>query len=124
MTPSRTDSSSESSNGSEEDEIDYGEEGEVGVGRKHVCQTCGKHFNRPSSLRIHVNVHTGATPYRCPYPGCGRAFNVNSNMRRHLRNHSSPVNFVPLIAHFVDGGPRSPSGWNVDTWSTLPPPPV
>ncbi|KAF7291292.1 C2H2 finger domain transcription factor mtfA [Mycena indigotica] len=56
--------------------------------RKHVCQQCRKRFNRPSSLRIHVNTHTGATPFRCPYPNCGRAFNVNSNMRRHYRNHS------------------------------------
>ncbi|KAK0209465.1 hypothetical protein IW262DRAFT_1250093, partial [Armillaria fumosa] len=55
---------------------------------KHVCQTCHKSFNRPSSLRIHVNTHTGATPFQCPFPGCGREFNVNSNMRRHYRNHT------------------------------------
>jgi len=30
-------------------------------GKKHVCPTCHKRFNRPSSLRIHVNTHTGAT---------------------------------------------------------------
>ncbi|PBK59266.1 hypothetical protein ARMSODRAFT_899505, partial [Armillaria solidipes] len=48
---------------------------------------CNKSFNRPSNLRIHVNTHTGATPFRCPFPGCGRKFNVNSNMRRHYRNH-------------------------------------
>ncbi|KAJ7218545.1 hypothetical protein GGX14DRAFT_302848, partial [Mycena pura] len=56
--------------------------------KKHLCPRCGKHFNRPSSLRIHVNTHTGATPFRCPHAGCGRAFNVNSNMRRHFRNHA------------------------------------
>ncbi|KAJ7351451.1 hypothetical protein DFH08DRAFT_860539 [Mycena albidolilacea] len=74
-----------------------GEEGEDGEGpgaeegKKHVCPTCAKRFNRPSSLRIHVNTHTGATPFRCPHPSCGRAFNVNSNMRRHYRNHASGV---------------------------------
>lgn len=30
-------------------------------GKKHVCPTCFKRFNRPSSLKIHVNTHTGAT---------------------------------------------------------------
>ncbi|KAI4519284.1 regulator of mushroom formation [Schizophyllum commune Loenen D] len=57
--------------------------------KKHVCTTCNKRFNRPSSLRIHLNTHTGATPFRCPWPHCGREFNVNSNMRRHLRNHTA-----------------------------------
>ncbi|KAF9269720.1 hypothetical protein L218DRAFT_285526 [Marasmius fiardii PR-910] len=61
-----------------------------GVDKKHICTTCNKRFNRPSSLRIHMNTHTGATPFRCPYPNCGREFNVNSNMRRHYRNHTSP----------------------------------
>ncbi|KIJ59761.1 hypothetical protein HYDPIDRAFT_118106 [Hydnomerulius pinastri MD-312] len=59
-----------------------------GRGKKHQCPHCGKRFNRPSSMKIHVNTHTGAKPYRCPFPGCGREFNVNSNMRRHWRNHS------------------------------------
>ncbi|KAJ6464832.1 hypothetical protein C8R45DRAFT_840129 [Mycena sanguinolenta] len=69
--------------------MEEGEESEWGAeeGKKHVCPTCSKRFNRPSSLRIHVNTHTGATPFRCPHPSCGRAFNVNSNMRRHFRNH-------------------------------------
>ncbi|TRM62914.1 hypothetical protein BD626DRAFT_43054 [Schizophyllum amplum] len=57
--------------------------------KKHVCTMCNKRFNRPSSLRIHLNTHTGATPFRCPWPHCGREFNVNSNMRRHLRNHTA-----------------------------------
>ncbi|KIY68986.1 hypothetical protein CYLTODRAFT_421118 [Cylindrobasidium torrendii FP15055 ss-10] len=56
--------------------------------KRHLCTICNKRFNRPSSLRIHLNTHTGATPFRCPYPECGREFNVNSNMRRHYRNHS------------------------------------
>jgi len=37
------------------------------LGRKHVCPTCFKRFNRPSSLRIHVNTHTGATRKGLPW---------------------------------------------------------
>ncbi|KAF8142251.1 hypothetical protein K438DRAFT_1636041 [Mycena galopus ATCC 62051] len=76
----------------EGEDPDEGEDGPgAEEGKKHVCPTCAKRFNRPSSLRIHVNTHTGATPFRCPHPSCGRAFNVNSNMRRHFRNHASPA---------------------------------
>jgi len=54
----------------------------------HECRHCLKRFNRPSTLRIHANTHTGARPFQCPFPDCGREFNVNSNMRRHYRNHA------------------------------------
>ncbi|KXN88327.1 hypothetical protein AN958_07472 [Leucoagaricus sp. SymC.cos] len=63
-----------------------------GIPRKHICPICHKAFNRPSSLKIHYNTHTGATPFRCPWPKCGREFNVNSNMRRHYRNHTANAN--------------------------------
>ncbi|KAJ6539787.1 hypothetical protein DFH09DRAFT_847275, partial [Mycena vulgaris] len=55
---------------------------------RHPCPSCRKRFNRPRSLRIHANTHTGATAFRCPHPGCGRAFNVKSNLNCHFRNHS------------------------------------
>ncbi|KAK0438488.1 hypothetical protein EV421DRAFT_1668113, partial [Armillaria borealis] len=56
--------------------------------KRHICAICHKQFRRPCSLNIHMNSHTGATPYRCPLPGCGREFNVKSNMMRHYRIHT------------------------------------
>ncbi|KAF7332907.1 hypothetical protein MVEN_02396200 [Mycena venus] len=108
-----------SSEGDGEMDVD-GEEGEDGEGfefaeegKKHICPTCSKRFNRPSSLRIHVNTHTGATPFRCPHPSCGRAFNVNSNMRRHFRNHANDNN-----------GPHSPTASSSSlSFNTHPPGP-
>ncbi|KAH9918578.1 uncharacterized protein BXZ73DRAFT_105213 [Epithele typhae] len=58
-----------------------------GDDRRHGCGICHRRFNRPSSLLIHMNSHTGAQPFDCPFPGCTRRFSVNSNMRRHYRNH-------------------------------------
>jgi hypothetical protein len=56
---------------------------------KHICQTCGRPFLRPSSLETHYRHHTGERPFPCPFPGCKRAepnngFSVQSNMKRHL----------------------------------------
>lgn len=61
------------------------------VGAKYECQYCGKGFNRPSSLKIHLNSHTGEKPFVCPLEGCGRSFSVLSNMRRHARVHTQPT---------------------------------
>ncbi|KAJ7469793.1 hypothetical protein B0H11DRAFT_2238235 [Mycena galericulata] len=132
----RPSSSSGSSDGDAEmdDVEDGGLDGEEGIaeeGKKHVCPTCGKRFNRPSSLRIHVNTHTGATPFRCPHPSCGRAFNVNSNMRRHFRNHASPAfagnnSSFPSIAS-PSSSPISPTSgppsasWSVSSAGSLSP---
>ncbi|KAK0440041.1 uncharacterized protein EV420DRAFT_1650637 [Desarmillaria tabescens] len=59
--------------------------------KKHICTVCNKRFLRPSSLNVHINTHTGATPYRCSFPGCGKEFNVKSNMFRHYRCHTGTV---------------------------------
>lgn len=55
---------------------------------KYECTYCGKGFNRPSSLKIHINSHTGEKPFVCPVESCGRSFSVLSNMRRHARVHT------------------------------------
>ncbi|THU95398.1 hypothetical protein K435DRAFT_779063 [Dendrothele bispora CBS 962.96] len=60
----------------------------VPTAAKYECNFCGKGFNRPSSLKIHLNSHTGERPFVCPVEGCGRSFSVLSNMRRHARVHT------------------------------------
>ncbi|KAK0448502.1 hypothetical protein EV421DRAFT_1782631 [Armillaria borealis] len=83
--PSHTsDSTTASSEGEGDEDL---ENTGISSSRRHICELCGKRFNRPSSLKIHQNTHTGAKPFPCPFPGCGRVFNVNSNMRRHYRSH-------------------------------------
>ncbi|KIL65991.1 hypothetical protein M378DRAFT_76171 [Amanita muscaria Koide BX008] len=74
--PQSRPSSSEGSNG-----------GKVATA-KYSCPYCGKGFNRPSSLKIHINSHTGEKPFICPVESCRRSFSVLSNMRRHARMHS------------------------------------
>jgi len=75
---------------------------------RHRCPACDSRFLRPSALRAHQTVHTGALPYPCPFPDCprhqvGHWFSVRSNMMRHVqlaaqhRGHEPP----PYPAGFV-----------------------
>ncbi|KAE9406348.1 hypothetical protein BT96DRAFT_250298 [Gymnopus androsaceus JB14] len=51
--------------------------------RKHACSMCHKRFDRPSTLRKHLLVHTGEKAFQCST--CGRRFGVASNLNRHVR---------------------------------------
>ncbi|KAJ8699633.1 hypothetical protein PTI98_002727 [Pleurotus ostreatus] len=46
----------------------------------HQCDICHKRFPRPSSLKVHMHVHTKSKR-------CGKRFTVASNAKRHLRTH-------------------------------------
>ncbi|KAF8627282.1 hypothetical protein AX17_006327 [Amanita inopinata Kibby_2008] len=51
--------------------------------KKHACTMCHKRFDRPSTLRKHLLVHTGEKAFVCNT--CGRRFGVASNLNRHVR---------------------------------------
>ncbi|KAH7100113.1 hypothetical protein BKA62DRAFT_831228 [Auriculariales sp. MPI-PUGE-AT-0066] len=53
----------------------------------HTCPICGRRFDRPSTMRIHANSHTGDKPYTCSV--CGRAYTCSSNLYRHQRRCDS-----------------------------------
>ncbi|KAH9927430.1 uncharacterized protein BXZ73DRAFT_102570 [Epithele typhae] len=49
--------------------------------RTHQCWMCHKAFDRPSTLKKHLLVHTGEKAFVCPC--CKRRFGVASNLTRH-----------------------------------------
>ncbi|GJE89184.1 Zinc-finger domain-containing protein [Phanerochaete sordida] len=51
--------------------------------KRHACIMCHKSFDRPSTLKKHLLVHTGERAYECT--NCNRRFSVGSNLRRHQR---------------------------------------
>lgn len=77
---------------------------------RYECEYCGKGFNRPSSLKIHINSHTGERPFVCPHEGCGRSFTVLSNMRRHARVHLAPSTAASSREGYSSGSDGSPRG--------------
>ena len=64
--------------------------------RRYVCQTCGKAFERPSSLEIHSHSHTGEKPFKCH---CGRSFSVRSNWKRHEKTVCKKRHVISKIAN-------------------------
>ncbi|EIW80485.1 hypothetical protein CONPUDRAFT_82708 [Coniophora puteana RWD-64-598 SS2] len=91
--------------------------------RKHQCPSCNKTFDRPSSLAVHMNTHTGSKPFGCPVSGCTKRFAVQSNATRHLRSHGIELNNntrdqgfavsfnAPVVSHDVHSDVPQPSSY-------------
>ncbi|KAJ7250163.1 hypothetical protein B0H12DRAFT_1324295 [Mycena haematopus] len=67
-------------------EDDAIEEGFLSREKKHGCTMCHKRFDRPSTLKKHLLVHTGEKAFQCSI--CERRFGVMSNLNRHIRRCS------------------------------------
>ncbi|KDR68766.1 hypothetical protein GALMADRAFT_256609 [Galerina marginata CBS 339.88] len=75
--------------------------------KKHACTMCHKRFDRPSTLRKHLLVHTGEKAFVCDT--CGRRFGVASNLNRHVKRCIlKPVN-TPSPSNNSASGSGSPS---------------
>ena len=48
--------------------------------------TCGKAFNRSSTLNTHMRIHNGYKPWVCEY--CGKGFHQKGNYKNHRLTHS------------------------------------
>ncbi|XP_052869826.1 uncharacterized protein LOC128275387 [Anopheles cruzii] len=48
---------------------------------------CDKAFSRLENLKIHQRSHTGERPYKCQFQGCTKAFSNSSDRAKHQRTH-------------------------------------
>ncbi len=52
------------------------------------CDLCGKVYDRPSKLKVHMRVHTKERPFVCDFPGCDYRSAQKPSLTRHIREHS------------------------------------
>lgn len=59
--------------------------------RKHVCNVCGKRFQKRSNLVDHLRLHADVKIYSCEH--CERSFVQAGNYKAHLRVHTKEKPF-------------------------------
>ncbi|XP_017781321.1 PREDICTED: zinc finger protein 765-like [Nicrophorus vespilloides] len=52
------------------------------------CPRKNKPFNARYKLLIHMRVHSGEKPNKCPFEGCNKAFSRLENLKIHQRSHT------------------------------------
>ncbi|XP_061897144.1 zinc finger protein 568-like [Entelurus aequoreus] len=58
---------------------------------KPSCSLCGNTFSRKSTLKHHMNMHTGERPFNCSI--CAKGFIRNWDLTRHMRGHTGEKSF-------------------------------
>lgn len=58
------------------------------IKKKHICTICAKEFTRATGLTIHLRLHKGEKPYKCPNPNCNKGFADSSGLAKHINSCS------------------------------------
>ncbi|KAI4454958.1 transcriptional activator [Holotrichia oblita] len=63
------------------------------------CPRKTKPFNARYKLLIHMRVHSGEKPNKCPFQGCNKAFSRLENLKIHQRSHTGER---PYLCQFTN----------------------
>ncbi|XP_018562876.1 uncharacterized protein LOC108904712 [Anoplophora glabripennis] len=62
------------------------------------CTICSKNFNKPSQLRLHMNIHYLERPFRCD--SCSVSFRTKGHLQKHERSasHHNKLSSTPALS--------------------------
>lgn len=71
---------------------------------EYVCPSCPKSFNQRVAFNMHVRIHSGIKPHKCPEVNCGKSFSRKMLLKQHLRTHSGekPYQCSICLKSFAD----------------------
>ncbi|KAI5696671.1 hypothetical protein M8J75_016256 [Diaphorina citri] len=54
----------------------------------NVCPECKKTFSSAHHMKVHLRIHSGIRPYKCPVEYCEKAFSTQYSRKAHIRTHT------------------------------------
>lgn len=59
--------------------------------KEWICGFCDKKLSDENGLNVHLTIHTGQKPFKCPHEGCEQSFINKQLLTRHSRFHGVDI---------------------------------
>ncbi|KAH0548948.1 hypothetical protein KQX54_004610 [Cotesia glomerata] len=78
----------------------------IGEDGRSTCGICNKVFNKPSQLKLHINIHYFERPFRCE--SCAVSFRTKGHLTKHERSvsHHNKVSMTSTFGAPTTSNPR------------------